>query len=1394
MREVVEQGVNSTVFAYGQTSSGKTHTMRGTSQDPGVIPRAVEGVFATASACAVGSAESGESKNGRLVIAVSYMEIYNEEIRDLLAGGDRRQVALGISSRQDGGVVVQGLSEWVVGSVEEAMGLLDRGDAQRRVGETNMNARSSRSHAIFRLTVTRIDGKRPSDGLANESAGDLGDSPVSETQVRKSELMLVDLAGSERLGKTGAEGQRQREGAAINKSLLVLGTVISKLSSAALNGEATTATTSKPSSSNATHVPYRDSKLTRVLQPALGGNAKTAIICAMTPAVEHCDESHNSLMFACRAKTVVNDVRVHGELGDQGVGTRGMEEEAVKRLVKRKVESVTRYMILGSARGESTHGSIRRQSWAGVGIGGATTPGIRGDNDAKRARRVTCSAIPGMKTRGSDIVEAKISEETMYKALNNNMESMSILERYKRDLEEARKELKRLAQEKGDVLPALKEAQWNIRQLKKDVDGYKAEIARYKASGGCAAGCVAGDDDEDGMEGPSHPSSDGKNMEYIRDYEAQIAELQACADAASAHVRFLEEKADQESQDKEAAIAELEARQAEKVQSMENALRVLEDTCEKSKLEVDALQSESKVLKDENDALLKRIGMASGTLNALDELRNLKKKHREEVGKLHAQIRNLTVGSKGNERAAERACKDTNRLKNQIQELETKLKKAIAAKSALQSEKAAMDREYRTAKACLEKLNKNAERAAAAEERRRQPIIRELEETNAKLMAVKETIQKVVSEKEEATARAIETQERLEVLLSEASDLSAALESERAITADLSATLEAERAINAEISASLETRTAELSEMSASLQEANKNVARLNESAKQDRHKLEQGTATRAQLQAEIETLKVDKQRLEDSLEAAETKMEMIDELQLDLAAERSHTAIMKKNFEVMEKGLEDHKREVEDLKKTVADKDKHAHDLSLQMNEAVTKAARLLAELEAAGNEVRKTKSLLSQAENAIEEHETTITDIHQEKLEIEKVRAELEQEVETLREAWANGEDERAGLGGRVRDLEAELQLAQKMLKEERTNGSAKLDDVTAAHEAAMQLTIQELEQARSAREALELDIGTLRAENIKLALALDKLRGEREKADIVAAERAAEVAELQAKAATSSMTATEMRRSYEENLKSLREERDLASSHAAQTLKVAEALQLDCAETKAALEQAKADAMAEANAREARMDNMSAMHATEKALMTAAVAAAEISVEKSSAEAAELRSKLSAAVSDVSAANDALRGMREDLYKANRMLEEERAAVGVAKLALEELTAAHARELELAIQSAVQSTVKVATVTKVSENSGKDIGALESELRKSKRREEKLQAMMYRLTMDIKESGGCLDALKNLRSVRELEFDLERAQNQISRLRSQLLEQPAGKSTGRAAPLESLDQNVR
>ncbi|KAJ8563617.1 hypothetical protein K7X08_032069 [Anisodus acutangulus] len=249
------EGINGTVFAYGVTSSGKTHTMHGEQKSPGIIPLAVKDVFGIIQ----------ETPQREFLLRVSYLEIYNEVINDLLdPTGQNLRV------REDSqGTYVEGIKEEVVLSPAHALSLIASGEEHRHVGSTNFNLLSSRSHTIFTLTIE-----------SSPRGGNQGE------EVALSQLHLIDLAGSES-SKTETTGLRRREGSFINKSLLTLGTVISKLSD-----------------EKSTHIPYRDSKLTRLLQSSLSGHGRVSLICTVTPASSNTEETHNTLKFAHRSKHV----------------------------------------------------------------------------------------------------------------------------------------------------------------------------------------------------------------------------------------------------------------------------------------------------------------------------------------------------------------------------------------------------------------------------------------------------------------------------------------------------------------------------------------------------------------------------------------------------------------------------------------------------------------------------------------------------------------------------------------------------------------------------------------------------------------------------------------------------------------------------------------------------------------------------------------------------------------------------------------------------------------------------------------------------------------------------------------------------------------------------------
>eukprot|EP00854_Cymbomonas_tetramitiformis_P004651 gene4651-5695_t len=266
MVEKAADGINGTVFAYGQTGSGKTHTIRGTSFSPGLMPQAISDLFAF-----ISQTESDR----QYTVKVSYIEIYNEEIRDLL---NPSAGLLKLRLAKEGHFEAVAVTETTVETPAEVFTLMDKGDTARTVGSTRMNAHSSRSHAMFRLQLQCIR-------LQGENAG----------SVMRSQMNFVDLAGSERQSKTGAEGKQQKEANAINKSLLVLSNCIEKLSERKKGG----------------HIPYRDSSLTRLLMTALGGNSNTTAVCNIHLSKSHKGETESTLRFASRCKKVVNNAVVN---------------------------------------------------------------------------------------------------------------------------------------------------------------------------------------------------------------------------------------------------------------------------------------------------------------------------------------------------------------------------------------------------------------------------------------------------------------------------------------------------------------------------------------------------------------------------------------------------------------------------------------------------------------------------------------------------------------------------------------------------------------------------------------------------------------------------------------------------------------------------------------------------------------------------------------------------------------------------------------------------------------------------------------------------------------------------------------------------------------------------
>ncbi|KAM4631302.1 kinesin-like protein kif7 isoform 1-T2 [Polymixia lowei] len=323
--EAFFQGFNATVFAYGQTGSGKTYTIGEANissfrdEEQGIIPRAVAEVFKLLD----------ENDLTDFSVRVSYLEVYKEEFKDLL---EVETASKDINIREDkGNIVLCGVKECEVEGLDEVLSLLESGNTARHTGATQMNPHSSRSHTIFTVYMDqRWGGSR----LYGSSAG-------SGPQILSSKFHFVDLAGSERILRTGNTGERLKESIQINSGLLALGNVIGALGDPKRKG---------------THIPYRDSKITRILKDSLGGNSKTLMIACISPSSSDFDESLNTLNYATRARNIQNRATVNCKGEPDRV--EGLEQQirALRKALENRQRSETRIISHADPHRRPRHG------------------------------------------------------------------------------------------------------------------------------------------------------------------------------------------------------------------------------------------------------------------------------------------------------------------------------------------------------------------------------------------------------------------------------------------------------------------------------------------------------------------------------------------------------------------------------------------------------------------------------------------------------------------------------------------------------------------------------------------------------------------------------------------------------------------------------------------------------------------------------------------------------------------------------------------------------------------------------------------------------------------------------------------------------------------------------
>ncbi|PRW20706.1 kinesin KIF3B [Chlorella sorokiniana] len=517
-------GYNATLFAFGQTGTGKTHTMEGitaggsgsASAAPpelpaaaGIIPRAFRHIFAAI----------GASADQTFLVRASMLEIYQEEVRDLLAKNPTARLEL--HEAKDGGVYVKGLNTFVVKSEAEIAAVLEVGKRNRSVGATLMNQDSSRSHSVFTITI---------EAAAAAGSSDVGGSGGNGGSIRVGKLHLVDLAGSERQGKTGAAGERLKEASKINLSLSALGNVISAL----VDGKSG-------------FVPYRDSKLTRLLQDSLGGNTRTVMIANVGPAASNGEETLSTLRYANRAKNIRNKPRVNED-----------PKDAMLREFQEEIERLKAELAAGGSGGSSLGGSSSSSSSDAA----ADAAAELSEEEVARMRQQLEEDLRAEYSSGGAELDAATLEQIRQEV---EVQLASQLHEAEVERRRAMREAAKLGQQVQQQTAHVQQA----AQRKAQVAACNSELAsKLKLlEGKLLRGEQQGGLDRLAQQAAAQLSWQQAELRKQRAAEAEaaqrIAALEANAQAVQTHTMTLQEEAAAVTSQLEAAVGEHEAARAE---------------------------------------------------------------------------------------------------------------------------------------------------------------------------------------------------------------------------------------------------------------------------------------------------------------------------------------------------------------------------------------------------------------------------------------------------------------------------------------------------------------------------------------------------------------------------------------------------------------------------------------------------------------------------------------------------------------------------------------------------------------------------------------------------------------------------------------------------------------
>ncbi|XP_047431510.1 kinesin-like protein KIF21A isoform X2 [Mugil cephalus] len=687
------EGYNATIFAYGQTGSGKTYTM-GTGFDVnigeeelGIIPRAVNHLFR-----GIEERRQAATEQGRPVpefkINAQFLELYNEEVLDLFDSTrdlEARKQRSNIKIHEDanGGIYTVGVTTRTVTSAAEMIQCLKLGALSRTTASTQMNVQSSRSHAIFTIHLCQVRVCSP-DNNDNETDNRLASSSqIDEFETLTAKFHFVDLAGSERLKRTGATGDRAKEGISINCGLLALGNVISALGDR---------------SKRSTHVPYRDSKLTRLLQDSLGGNSQTVMIACISPSDQDFMETLNTLKYANRARNIKNKVMVNQDKASQQISALRTE---IARLQMELMEYKTGKRMVGEDGMEGINDLVHENSM------------LQTENNNLRVRvKAMQETIDAQRVRLTNILSDQ-ANQALAKAGEGSEEIGNMIQNYIKEIEELRaklleseavnenlrKNLSRVSNRSslyagpGSFSPALlapeKEASDVIEMAKKDLEKLKKKerkkkkrLRRYEENHqqDVDHASVVKEEfpDNDQERGHDEAEVEGSDHEEAEDAEGEEEDFDVAGEETSDETSDSEELEEKENFQADLANITCEIAIKQKlIDELENSQRRLHTLKQQYEQKLMMLQNKIKDTQLERDKVLHNMGsVESGTE---EKAKKIKVEYEKKLSSMNKELQKLQSAQKEHARLL----KNQSQYEKQLRKLQQDVNEMKKTKVAL---------------------------------------------------------------------------------------------------------------------------------------------------------------------------------------------------------------------------------------------------------------------------------------------------------------------------------------------------------------------------------------------------------------------------------------------------------------------------------------------------------------------------------------------------------------------------------------------------------------------------------------------------------------------------------------------------------------------------------------